>query len=386
MTQQANNSSLQDFLGRWEAHFHRLRESDSLSESEKERVLSGLTKLREVFDDTWLWENTGIGFVHPLLSRLVNYTPSSQLWLADFGRKLDALKSIAEFGTLAKRLKNGREYLGAEAEVETAAKLITAGVTNIELSPKVTIRGKPKAPDMRATLEGEDIYFEVAILGDSEDSVKAGQTFQELVWPFDPEIIRFCQVHKILAKPRIEEFKAKVQSAISEVKETKEYCYVGEPGILDYLVIHPSKREECKALVERFGMKAEVIGPPIQRDEVRRLKRALQIKSQQLPPERPGMIIVFSSLIYFESPRMFYDTMVYELEDTVYDQNNLVAGVIISKAGEFGESEVYDKPHYTMVRNSSDGLVQETTIVIKNRYSKFSKLAITEKTLSAFTR
>lgn len=385
MTHERSTNSLQDFLGKWEDHFDRIQRSDSLSNGEKEEVLSGLQKLRGVFDDAWLWENAGVGFIHPLLSYFANYGSRSQLWLGEFGRKLDALKGLGRFEILVKRLKNSKEYLGAEAEVETVAKLIAADITDIELYPKVMIRDKPKEPDLRVTVDGIDIYFEVATLEESGDVVKAGQTFQELVLPFDPDIIRFCQVHKILAKPRIEEFKTKIQKAISEVKETKEYCYVGEPGVLDYLVIHPNKREECRALTKHFGMKQEVVGPPVQRDDVRRLKRVLQIKSQQLPPEKPAMIIVFGNLIYFESSKAFYDTFVYEVEDTVYDQDNLVAGVIISKVGDFGKGEVHKKPHYIVARKSSNGLVHETVIIIKNRYSKFSRFASTEKVLRAFT-
>jgi len=385
MTQERATNSLQDFLGNWESHFARMQESDSLSKSEKEEVLSGLKKLREVFDDAWLWENAGMGFIHPLMSYLVNYAPRSQLWLAEFGRKLDALKGLGRFEILVKRLKNSKEYLGAEAEAETAAKLIAAGITDIELYPKVVIGGRQKEPDLRITVDGIDIYFEVATLEEGKDSVKAGQSFNELVFPFDPEIIRFCQLPKTLAKPRTDEFKGRIQSAIAEVKETKGYRYIGEPGVLDYLVIHPSRREECSKLAKRFGMKQEVVGPPVQRDDVRRLNRTLQVKSNQLPPEKPGMIVVFGDLIYFESSEAFYDNLVYAIEDTIYDQNNLVAGVVVSKVGDFGESEVYRKAHYTLVLKSSNGLVQETVIVIRNRYSAFSKFDSIEKVLAAFT-
>jgi len=384
MAQKSSINSLQEFLGRWQAHFDRIQASDSLSKSEKEEVLSGLTMLREVFDDAWLWDNAGMGFIHPMLSSLVNYAPRSQLSLADFGRKLGALKDVSRFDILARRLKNSIEYLGAKAEVETVAKLIAASITDIELYPKIKIGDRQRQPDLRIIVDGTDMYLEVATLGEPEDSIKAGQSFNELVMPFDPEIIRFCQLHKALAKPRIEEFKAKIQSAISEVKQTKQYCYVGEPGVLDFLVIHPSKREECDALAQRFRMKQEVTGPPVQRDDVRRLNRTLQVKSQQLPPDKPGVIIVFADLIHFESPKDFYENLVYDVEDTIYDHGNLVAGVVISKVGDFGESEVYEKPQYTLVRKSSNGLVEETVIVIRNRYSRFSKLYAVERVFNAF--
>lgn len=384
MTQKGNTNSLQEFLGKWQAHFDRIQASNSLSKSEIKKVVNGLTKLREVFDDAWLWDNAGAGFIHPMLSHLGNYSPRSQLSLADFGRKLDALKDFTRFDTLVRRLKNSKEYLGAKAEVETVAKLIAASITDIELYPKLKIGDRQKQPDLRATVGGIDIYLEVATLAEPENSIKAGQLFNELVFPFDPEIIRFCQLHKVLAKPRIEEFKAKIQSAISEVKQTKQYCYIGEPGVLDYLVIHPSKWEECDALAKRFGMKQEVTGPPVQRDDVRRLNRTLQIKSRQLPTDEPGLIIVFADLIYFESARDFYENLVYDVEDTIYDQGNLVAGVVISNVGEFGESEAYEKPQYTLVRKSSNGLVEETVIVIRNRYSRFSELDAVDRVFNAF--
>lgn len=83
--------------------------------------------------------------------------------------------------------------------------------------------------------------------------------------------------------------------------------------------------------------------------------------------------------------KAFYDTLVYDVEDTIYDHHNLVAGAVISKVGDFGESEIYKEPHYTLVRKSSNGLVQETVIVIRNRYSEFSKCASINRVLNALT-
>ena len=146
MAQKDSTNSLQEFLGKWQAHFDRIQASNSLSKSEKEEIVNGLTKLREIFDDAWLWDNAGEGFIHPMLSSLVNYAPKSQLSLADFGRKLDALRNFTQFDTLTRRLKNSKEYLGAKAEVETIAKLIAADIKDIELYPKVKI-GDSQKPD-----------------------------------------------------------------------------------------------------------------------------------------------------------------------------------------------------------------------------------------------
>ena len=72
-----------------------------------------------------------------------------------------------------------------------------------------------------------------------------------------------------------------------------------------------------------------------------------------------------------------------EVEDMIYDKGNLAAGVVISKVGDFGKSEVHEKPQYTLVWKSSNGLVEETVIAIRNRYSRFSKLGAVERVFNA---
>jgi hypothetical protein len=371
----------------WEFYLDYVRQSDNLSEDEMKEVLDGVTKLRQVFNDNWLRQARQEH--HPLVSYVLSKAPwsqQSQLWLADFGRKLDALKRLPKFKRLQKRLRSSREYLGAEAEAEIAAKITAAGITDIELYPNVMVKDKQKEPDLRAIVDGEDIYFEVATLGEPGECIVASQTYQELTSPFDSpetrrELLFFCQIHKIPQKLRVQELKTKIQIAIAEVKETRKYAYIGEPGVLDCLVIPRSKQEECDALIKSFGMKREISGPPVEVDDVGRIKSRLGEKSDQLPQDRPGVIIVFGSLIYFSSPEHFYEDLVNQVEETIRDQDNLVLGVIIDKTGRLGQvSKVDEKPNYIVVTKSRN-LLQETVIIIRNRYSKF---AVNEKILSAF--
>lgn len=372
-------------MNSWGFHLTYAAQTDSLKHEEKTQVLHGLTKLKQVLDDDWL-RQAGKQH-HPLVAYILNKQPWSLLWLAEFGMKLDALRKLPNFDRLARRLRNSKEYTGAEAEAEVAAKLVTEGITNVELYPKVEVKGKPKEPELRALVDGGDVYFEVTVLREPKDSLDAWRTHQELRYTlFDREtlhqLLYFCQIHKILSKPRIEELKANIKRAIAEVKQTRQYAYIGEQGVLDYLVIHRSKQEQCDALVNRFGMKKEVSGPPFESDDIRRLKHKLREKSRQLPEEKPGVIIVFANLIHFGSPERFYEELVYQVEETVYDRDNVVLAVIISKTGELGQvSKVDRKPHYILVRKSRN-LVQESVVVVKNRYSKFP---ITEKVLRAFT-
>lgn len=382
------NADSQADMDSWEFHLTYVAKTDSLKDEEKTQVLDGLAKLKQVFDDNWLRQARKEH--HPIVMYVLNKAPWSQLWLADFGTKLDALKQIAtpqSFDRLAGRLRSSTQYAGAEAEVEAITKLIAAGITDLELYPKVEVKGKPKEPELRAVVHGEDVYFEVTALREPQDSLDAWRTHQELTLSlFDHEtlheLLYFCQIHKILSPPRIEEFKAKIKKAIAEVKRSKQFAYIGEPGVLDYLVIHRSNHEQCDALVKRFGMKQETSGPPFETDDIRRLRHKLRKKHRQLPEDKPGVIVVFCNLLYFGSAEHFYADLVYQVEETIYERDNIVLAAIINKTGELGlVSEVDQRPHYTLVRKSHN-LVQESIVVLKNRYSKF---AINQKIVSALT-
>ncbi|GAI69108.1 unnamed protein product, partial [marine sediment metagenome] len=49
----------------------------------------------------------------------------------------------------------------------------------------------------------------------------------------------------------------------------------------------------------------------------------------------------------------FYADLVYQVEETIYERDNIVLAAIINKTGELGlVSEVEQRPHYTLVRKS----------------------------------
>ncbi len=376
------NSSIQEIIGNWEKHFALISESEFISQTEKEIILNGQRKLSELFDDEWLSEVASHGFAHPLIGYLANEGPIAQLKLADLGNKLSTLKHVQGFSKLKGRLKSFREYPGAEAEIEIASKLIINGISDIEFFPAITRGNKPRESDIKATIDRAEIYFEITALRDSEDTNKAGTTFNDLYWPHDFELIQYIQVHKILASPRIREFKSQIQEAILKAKKSKRYCYVGEPGVLDFLVIHPNIREKGKELAKKYNMKPESSGPPVPRDDIRQLKHALRLKSHQLPADKPGIIILYANLFFFGQAQDYYKEVVYELEDELYEQSNLVSVIVINNTSVMGdESFINSYPHYKLVRKSRNDFNLETILTLRNRYSSFIDSPISIKVL-----
>jgi len=166
-----------------------------------------------------------------------------------------------------------------------------------------------------------------------------------------------------------------------------EYRHIHEPRVLDCLIIHPRLREQAKSLAEKFNMKSELMGPPVPIDDVRQLKHALKAKSHQLPPDKPGIIVIFTNLVFFGSTEEFYKEVVYQVEDEVYDIPNLVACSVVNQMSMLSSKTIFeDQPNYTLFRKSVDGLTGETILTIKNKYSPYKDMAISKKIIDVLSK
>jgi hypothetical protein len=371
----------QDNAGQWQYHLDQINSSDSLDVKQKAEVQGGIAKLREVFDDNWL--SMAMRIQHPLVSSILNYAPTSYLSLADLGRKLNLLKEVPSFKELTVRLKNGEQYAGAEAELDAAYKLISSGLSIKELFPKV---GKGKA-DIVVLIDGEEIYCEVATLQDSIKSARASETFQSLTIPFTfrQDAIIQCQIHKILSKPHINELKMKIENALSIVQDTGEPAYINEPGIIDYLVVPRNKEGQLQELVNKFGMKREVSGPPIPIDDERRVENKIWQEVNQLPKDKPGVIVIYANLIYFGEAKQYYNNLAYQIDEAIFDQHNVLLGIVISKVGSSEPGFLIEEDNYVLAMKEVHDILRESVLIIKNRYSDFkAKVEINKKVISAF--
>ncbi len=376
-----NNFRRQVYVGKWQYHLDYIQSSESFSGLEKKNIFDGLAKLREIFTDDWLWDAAENW--HPLISYITNYAPWSQLWLADFGRRLNFIKDLPQIDKLHERLKNPNEYSGAEAEVDTIYKLKKSGF-NIELYPKV---GKRKA-DVKASLNNEEFYFEISRLQPSQKEIAASKTFDMLSFPYvisEQNVIMQYKIYKILSRPRINEFRKKIEDAILKVKENKEFIYIGEPGVIDCLIIHESNRGRLDNLLNQFGMKRGVFGPPISVDYVRRLDAKFWDEVEQLPKDKPSVIVIYGNLTYFSgNAKDFYNELAFEIEETIYEQSNLILGIIIGKEnGTRDDHRSSETLNYIFNKTYQNDLLSQSTLIIKNRYSLFS---VNQKIIDAFTQ
>lgn len=352
----------------WDYHFKRISTDEEITDADRVEILAGFKALREIMGEEWLGQ--AVRSRHPLYHRLMNLIPLSQLSVARIGLQLKELESIPNIDRLRKRLMSKYEFASAEAELEVTSFYREAGFI-VELYPPVD----GKEADLLVKIDGKEFFIEVSIIADSEDAGKASRTLHELTWPFFPEhgVAMSGQIYKALSTPHIRELKKRIADAINQVRNTKESQEVTESGVCHFFIAPREKTEELKEWQKRTGISG-FTGPPINVDEIRRLRKRLEEKNRQLPEDKPGVIVVYAHSLtrqFFEPD--FYPQLIYELEETVYEHENLIFGAIITSGSDFlPQTQVEDDNYILGHRKSHAPVMKQDVVVIKNRFSKFS--------------
>lgn len=352
----------------WDYHFERIRADEEITDADRVKILAGFKALREIMGEKWLGQ--AVRSRHPLYHRLMNLIPLSQLSVARVGLQLKELESIPNINRLRKRLMTKDEYASAEAELEVASCFQGAGFA-VELYPPVD----GKEADLLVKIDGKEFFVEVSIVADSEDSRKASRTLDDLTWPFfrERDVAMSGRIYKALSAPHIRELKTRIAEAIEKARNTKECQEVIEPGVVQFFIVPRESIEDLKKWQKETDISG-LGGPPINVDEVKRLRKRLEEKNRQLPEDKPGVIVVYAHSLtrQFFEPN-FYPQLIYELEETVYEHENLIFGAIIASGSEFLPQTLVEDTNYILGhRQSHTPAMRQDVLIIKNRFSKFT--------------
>lgn len=358
----------------------RVKENANLTDKQKEEILKGLNKLRKILGENQLKE--ALRKRHPIFDFLRNQAPWSQFYVAELGRKLMMLRDVPNFERLKATLMSKDEFYSAEAELEIAVKMKKAGF-DIDLYPTLD----SKESDIKVCLDGEEYFLEITTLQASEEERAASKTFHFLTWPFlfDNRISIVGKIHKALSIPHILELQRKIRNGITKAIREDRCVELIEPKVMDYFICPKKKAKELYNWLRRKGLKATFEGPSWYDRivEPRRIHKRFQEKYKQLPKDRPGIVVIFSSILHLGRIASNYETLVDMLEETIYAHSRLICGIIVSYYGSVEpETKLIQEPHYVFASKYYPKVLrQEETVIIKNRYSKFK---INEKLLRAF--
>lgn len=359
----------------WDYHIERVKSAEELTSEQKKEVIDGFEAIREIFDEGWLKE--AVEKNHPLIWYLHNLAPWTRFWLLDFAKKLIELKSLQKFEEIKRGLIDPKKFGASIAELEIATKLKRAGI-DVELYPKID----SKECDLKAKINDAEIFIEITVLGASEEEREASKTnelVRLLAYNFDFE--SSCKIYKPLSKPRREELQRKIKYTIEEVKKKGCCKEISEPGVIDCFICPKGKSDELKQLLKEKGLTRTYEGPPFSSDEIRRIRKKIQNETEQLPKNKPGIIIVFDdNLLGWARGEEDYFQIAYKLEETIYDESQLMFGIVTNR-GIGHEESFREIGNWIIIRKSPYEILQESTIIIKNKYCEFP---IDEKILNAF--
>ena len=367
---------LLDEMKKWSYHEKMIKENKELSDEDKEKILLGLCHIKRVLGENFL--EIAVQERHPILDYFRNTAPWTRFWLKEFGEMLSALEEFPRFEKIRLKLISKKNFSSAISELEIAYRFKTAGFS-VEFYPK----HRRYECDLKVKKLDTKIYVEVSNIGPSEEERKTSYTLHELAKPylFDSEVEVAGKIYKTLAHPRITDIKREINNCVGKAKKKQECFVISKPGILDIIICPRSLSDQTRRWVKQKGLTATLEGPSYDVDEMRRTRRRFRHENRQLPKNDSGLIVLFHDNIIVEGDTTeFYQGLVYEIEEEVYEHSNLIAGVLVFPHFVGSQEASGYEANFAWSRKTRYRLGGENTLVIKNKYSKFK---IDEETVQA---
>ncbi len=354
-------------VSKWEYNFSRIKNDNSLTEKQRGMILEGYRKLREVFGENFLKHITNER--HIISSYFFNMAPWSQLWFANFGTKTYLLKNLENFDSLKERLLNKEKYSGALPEAEIASRLYSNNI-KIELIKPTMYK---KSPDIESIIGQNKVFFEITSLQTPIEIRKANHTFEELTYPFyNAKVNIKAKIYKALSTPHIKELQQKISDAIKEVENgVVKYKTIEEKGVVDYFVC----ARDFRGIPQKY-INGGIEGPLLNftlKDEVKRIRRVIEEKSNQIPQGELGVVVIFDGNLFIGlEEQAMYEDLAEEVKETLYEHQNLIGMVFISNASSWTTEDIEtENEDFIFIKYNCNDVMQENILIVKNKYSQF---------------
>src|SRR2546422_2214236 len=224
-----------------------------------------LFKLRDFLGDKWLENASRQG--HQLYWTLNHYAPWRVGWLANFVQTLNYLSKDPSLPRLLGRIKDPKEYRGAEAEVEVASRLIEAGL-KVRLAPSGGDR--KRTPDLSTIVNGQELLVEVTDVRPTRAYESADRTHQEIFLSIirrQPQSGRVCfKIYRPLSRPHLREVIGTLDKAISDFATGgHSIVQVHEEGVIDFYMFKEDAIDQLPQQARSLSMEGPDL-PPVQNE------------------------------------------------------------------------------------------------------------------------
>jgi hypothetical protein len=301
----------------WDKYIQRWNES-YLSDDERQRTNDSLHYLRSALGEGYL--RRADRQRNPMLFwYFTDWSDGARRSMIRFAEALKSLEGSTGYGAILRRVrrpKNLDELLEGRSVVDVAYKFFRAGFSIEEFEPLVSVpdhRGVegPKNPDIKIINReiGEEILVEVSRMNPSDHQNLTSNTSRviEHVLVFesmqcDPEafknilsprhILPYAKVHRGIKDDELRGVVDQIRKLVEHVRTSGKFGELIIPDTIEVGIASYDDHAPVREWAARRGMKHLVEGPNILTDEIARVKVKLNEKLKQLPPDKPGIIVL----------------------------------------------------------------------------------------------
>ncbi len=311
----------------WDLYVKQVELIEQLSDAEKYRARDAVRYMRLLLGEDFLQRAVTEG--NPIfLWFFRNAVPTARLELIRLTQQLKTFESVSGFKGLVSRLKNTEQAAEGLTVLDAAHKFWRASFA-VSFDPKIINLGRigssgEKFPDLkvRDSENNQEIYVEVSRLrkgGHHELSSRTYLVIFQVVheailsgpeaWEdiTNPRYVKpYVRILKALGDNDLMEVVNKIRELVAEVRSSKKYLEFVYKDAVEMAISPVDDHTRADAWAAERNMKDLIEAPLIHLDEISKAKGKIINELEQLPPDKPGIIVIPASenlLMFVYDPR-----------------------------------------------------------------------------------
>ena len=327
--------------------------------------------LKAQFGDEFL--SQAFTLYHPLLEYLCNYAPWTRKWAIWFSAALKDFQSAGNYQSLINRLIDRNKFGEGISVLTYAHKFLKEGF-EICFDPPVVKKQVVKRPDFKISdiKSGVVLYVEVSEMGQSLQDMDIDTTFHAITSLLSfqsPFILYSGQVFKALSKNHLVEIVERVKEKIRVAQMGQGVQTLSIPGVIELGLALEVDKPALDVWARQRGFPGNSFsGPPLNTDEVYRIRRGIQKEQDQLPEESPNVVIIRNDRLFMFKTNLAHDINL--LEEQVYEHSHLLFGIVSGNFTGTDGGHEQAKDEHIYIRKIYFDILQRHFIVIKNKFCK----------------
>jgi len=363
----------------WDKHIEHAEQEEALSPVERACAARGVAFLRDEFGADFI--SCGWQTRHPFSTWVNNLAPWCLRWLTWFADALRAAKGADGYLGLHGRLLHADTFTEALSVLEVADKFARTGFA-FSFDVEVRVSDKPKKPDLRLLHEAsqDELFAEVSIQESAAAARKAQETndaVQHALWAAVPCVHYAGVIHKQLARPRLAALVKQVSAKVAQAQSTGFFQALEIPGVIT-LGLSADKELLATWAAERDLDVGHCSGPRFEVDEAHRARLKIAREQDQLPRDRPGMLVIKNDWMLLGSSDP--GSVIRDIEEQVYEHSHLLFVVVTGAHMGLGADATSMHGQHVYLRRVRHEMMVEKAILLFNEYCKH---AVLPKTLTA---